>query len=63
MYHIIILNHTTLETKVTRGLKAYQNHLFVFVQWDSFQFMPNEFIPVLKPDVDFRLSFNVLAQL
>lgn len=47
-------NHMTLETKVTRGLKPIKT-IFLFLYNEILFKFASEFIPVLEPDVDFRL--------
>lgn len=44
----------TLETKVTRGLKPIKT-IFLFLYNEILFKFTSEFIPVLEPDVDFRL--------
>lgn len=47
-------NHMTLETKATRRLKPIKT-IFLFLYNEILLKFASEFIPVLKPDVDFRL--------
>lgn len=47
-------NRMTLETKVARGLKPIKT-IFLFLYNEILLKFSSEFIPVLKPDVDFRL--------
>lgn len=44
----------TLERKVTRGLKPVKT-IFLFLYDEILFKFSGEFIPVLEPDVDFRL--------